>query len=94
MTSTDDESIFARIWREHRLSCLSRTTLGSYLLGTLSPEERDYVDFHIGVLNCPYCQSNLDDLRVGSEMVAADPGRTERLFESSVGFVRREAPRR
>ena len=89
----DDESTFAQIWREHRLSCPSRTTLGSYLLGTLSPEQRDYVDFHIGVLNCPYCRSNLDDLGEESEMVAAGPARTERLFESSVGFVRREASR-
>jgi len=87
--ATDDESIFARIWREHRLSCLSRTTLGSYLLGTLSPEHRDYVDFHIGVLKCPYCRSNLDDLKEESEMGASDSGRAERLFESSAGFVGR-----
>ena len=90
--ATNDESIFARIWREHRLSCLSRTTLGSYLLGTLSPEHRDYVDFHVDVLNCPYCRSNLDDLRGETETAAVDPGRTERLFESSVGSVRRGAP--
>ena len=89
---SDDENTFARIWREHRLSCLSRTTLGSYLLGTLPAEHRDYVDFHIGVLNCPYCRSNLDDLREENERAAVDPGRTERLFESSVGSVRRAAP--
>ena len=34
----DDANIFARIWREERLSCFSRSTLGGYLLGTLTPD--------------------------------------------------------
>jgi len=85
----DDENIFAQIWREQRLSCLDRRTLGAYLLGTLSPGWRDYVEFHLRVLECPYCQSNLDDL---SEEAARGPDgadRPKRLFESSVGHLPR-----
>ena len=83
-----DENVFARIWREERLSCLSRATLGGYLLGTLSPELRDYVEFHLNVLNCPYCRSNLDDMREEAESMEASARRKLRLYESSVGYLK------
>ncbi len=83
----DDANIFARIWREERLSCLSRSTLGGYLLGTLSAEVKDYVEFHLDVLGCPYCRSNLDDLREESEAAQTQAERKVRLFESSVGYL-------
>ena len=85
----NDENVFARIWREERLSCLSRATLGAYELGTLDEELRDYVEFHLNVLCCPYCRSNLDDLREEAESTEASSARKLRLFESSVGYVGR-----
>lgn len=85
----DDENIFAQIWREQRLSCLDRRTLGAYLLGTLSPGWRDYVEFHLRVLGCPYCQSNLDDLREEAAPGAHAEEVPKRLFESSVGHLPR-----
>jgi len=85
----NDENVFAQIWREERLSCLSRSDLGAYLLGTVDDELRDYIEFHLTVTNCPYCKSNLDDLREEAEAVAANSQRKLRLFESSVGYLGR-----
>ena len=78
-----------RIWRKERLSCLKRSTLGAYLLGTLSEEWQEYVEFHLEVAKCPYCQSNIDDIR--SEEAKSEEAEMlrERVFQSSVGFLRR-----
>ncbi|MDB5313227.1 MAG: hypothetical protein JWO38_7429 [Gemmataceae bacterium] len=51
------------IWRRERVSCPARDQLGGYLLGAGDPDLLDYVEFHINVIGCPYCQANLDDLR-------------------------------
>jgi len=83
----DDANVFARIWRAERLSCLDRSTLSAYVLGTLSAEWRDYVEFHLNVLGCPYCRSNLDDLREESAARGVQAERGQRLFESSVGHL-------
>ena len=89
MAMTDDENIFARIWQQERLSCLDRSTLGSYLLDALPADLKGYVEFHLRVLNCPYCQSNLDDLREEAESAEGRTERQERLYESSVGRLPR-----
>ncbi len=92
----------AAIWRRHRLSCLSRGQLGSYLLGTLSAEEAGYVDFHVRTVGCAFCGANLEDLQrqqVERERAAAASGssgspldpavqaRRQRYFQSSAGYL-------
>jgi hypothetical protein len=57
------EHTVGAIWRRERVSCLSREQLGSYLLGAGDAELLDYIDFHLKVIGCPYCQANLDDLK-------------------------------
>jgi hypothetical protein len=51
------------IWRRERISCPTRDQLGGYLLGAGDPDLLDYVEFHLNVIGCPYCQANLDDLK-------------------------------
>ena len=46
-------------------------------------EVGDYLD----VIQCPYCRSNLDDLREESESAQTQAERKVRLFESSVGYL-------
>jgi hypothetical protein len=57
------EHTVGAIWRRHRISCLDRDVLGSYLLNTGDPRLLDYVRFHLEVIGCPYCQANLEDLQ-------------------------------
>ena len=76
------------IWRRGRLSCLTRSQLGSYLLGTLDSKLVDYIEFHLDTAGCRICTANLDDLR---QAASADPEeadrsqRRRRYFESSAG---------
>jgi hypothetical protein len=57
------EHTVGAVWRRERVSCVSREQLGGYLLGAGDPELLDYVDFHLKVVGCPFCQANLDDLK-------------------------------
>lgn len=80
------------IWRRERLSCLTRSQLGSYLLGTLESPFVEYIEFHLDVVGCRLCAANLDDLRQAS---STRPGESEssqrrrRYFESSAGQLAR-----
>lgn len=74
-------------WRANLLSCVKRSTLGAYALGALDAEWRDYVAFHLETASCEICTANLDDLQrlEGAARKAAE----ERVFASSVGFLRK-----
>ena len=78
------------IWRRRQLSCIGRTDLAQYLLGQLPPAQRDYVEFHTGVIHCPICEANLEDLRQLSQAPEEDQSlRRRKFFESSAGKLRR-----
>ncbi len=82
---TDD--LVSAIWQEQRLSCLKRSTLGAYLLGTLDEPWRQYAAFHLDRLGCSFCRANLDDLRARD---AEDrQALRRRIMESTVGFLSR-----
>lgn len=75
------------IWRRLRLSCPTRTQLGSYLLGACSPELADYVEFHTQQVGCRYCSANLEDLdRPAAE--AESVQRRQKFFQSSAGYMK------
>lgn len=78
------------IWQRSRLSCPSRTELGGYLLGTLSTEPADYIEFHLKTVGCRVCQANLLDLEEQSKQSGQVPDRRRRFFESSAGLLRSE----
>ena len=87
----DEESAevtVARVWRERRLTCLKRSTLGSYLLQVLEEPWLGYTQFHLDVVACPMCLANLRDIEA-EDLAEYDPQRAEHLFTSSVGFLSR-----
>jgi hypothetical protein len=74
------------IWRRARLTCPSRQQLGSFLLDALDPELAAYITFHLQVIDCPFCQANLADLKSKSAPPAAEArakARHGRIVESS-----------
>ena len=77
------------IWRRERLSCPSRSELGSWLLETLDDELADYIEFHLQTIGCRACAANLDDLRQSQQRGAdATRQRRQKFFESSAGMLR------
>lgn len=79
------------IWRRHRLSCIPREQLGSYLLEVLDNEHAAYVHFHLETIGCRICQSNLEDLRKQAEESGEQTQRRrQRYFQSSAGGLRRD----
>jgi RNA polymerase sigma-70 factor (ECF subfamily) len=84
------EATIARVWRQNRLSCLKRSTIGSYLLGVLEEPWYSYTAFHLETVKCLMCKSNLDDL-AAETVENADGSLHERMFQSSVGFLSHHA---
>ena len=76
------------IWRRNQLGVPTREDLGSYLLGVLDDEKKEYIDFRINVLKCPFTIANLNDLKneqaVNDEIVQT---RRSSYYQSSVGYL-------
>lgn len=82
------EHSIGAIWRRQRLSCPNRDQLGSYLLQVLEADLQEYLDFHLNLIGCPFCQANLADLRLLQQ--EPEPQKNERrkkIFESSHGYL-------
>ena len=82
------------IWRHRRLSCPTRQQLGSSLLGAIDANTARYIDFHVEVVGCRYCQASLADLRAqrdGAEQIVAT--RRRKYFQSSAGYLKGEGGR-
>jgi anti-sigma factor RsiW len=76
------------IWRRHRLTCPTRSELGSYLLGVLAKEHAAYIAFHMEEAGCRLCQANHDDLkRQQAEQSDTGQRRRRKYFESSAGYL-------
>lgn len=85
----DGEHSLGAVWRRRRLTCADRSTLSGYVLGVLDDAQRRYLDFHLNVVGCRYCQANLDELRDRADQPAPPTaGRRKRIFDSSVGRLR------
>ena len=79
------------IWRRGRLTCPSRPQLGSYLLEALAPELATYIAFHIDIVECPYCQANLADLKSqAAASTGASQSRHRRILQSSQHLLNEE----
>jgi len=78
------------IWRHSRLSCPTRSELGSYLLQALPAELADYCKFHLETVGCRYCQANLADLEAQrAEAAERTQQRRRKFFQSSAGYLKR-----
>jgi hypothetical protein len=84
------EHSLGAVWRRRRLTCADRSTLSGYVLGVLDEARRRYLDFHLNVVGCRYCQANLDELRDRADQPAPPTeGRRKQIFDSSVGRLRK-----
>jgi len=83
----DVSSLVRTIWTDALFSCIKRSTLGSYALGVLDDEWRDYVRFHLEVAGCEICQAHLEDLEKDGQGISV--ATRERIVASSVGFLKR-----
>ncbi len=93
LAAADDdraEVTVARVWREHRLTCLKRSTLGAFLSEVLEEPWRGYTQFHLDVVACPMCLANVRDLQSEEDRDVSDS--PERIFQSSAGFLSRVPP--
>jgi hypothetical protein len=89
-SAAGDEHSVGAIWRRYRLTCPSREQLGSYLLDVLDKSHRDYVTFHIDVVDCPFCQANLVDLKNQDRDAAPAQTLRRRIFDSSAELLRKK----
>ena len=79
------------VWRKFRISCPSREQLGSYLLGAMTKEVKDYIDFHLKDVGCRFCLASLGDLKTrqqGSTQEATT--RRQRYFQTSAGLLNKD----
>ena len=77
--------LLSQVWESERPSCPKRSTLGKYTLGILPTSWADYVDFHVQILGCSFCNANLEELN-SSQAADADDETRNRLFQSTIGF--------
>jgi RNA polymerase sigma factor (sigma-70 family) len=82
------DSLLTDLWEFYRFSCPKRNTIGAYMLGTLEPDWRRYVEFHLNILGCRFCRANLDDLQSQSQETQQEAFQA-RIMESTVGFLSR-----
>ena len=76
------------IWRRRRLSCPSRSELGSYVLGACEATRAEYIEFHLRVIGCRYCVANLEDLeQTAGEQAEVVTRRRQKFFQSSAGYL-------
>lgn len=77
------------IWRQNRLSCPDRETLGSWLLGVVDDALGGYIQFHLQTIGCRFCNAELDELNAARSTAESSPAspRRRRYFESSAGLL-------
>jgi hypothetical protein len=79
------------IWRRSRLTCPDRQKLGSFLLDALAPDLAAYLTFHLEVVECPFCQANLADLKAQTQAASASSPsakrRRQRIFDTGVPLL-------
>jgi hypothetical protein len=56
-------------WVGGRLTCPSRDEWLQYLNRLLPSGEAEYLQFHLEVVSCPFCQANVSDLNDRNQMV-------------------------
>ncbi len=89
LSEADMEGLLVQIWQQYRPSCPKRSTIGAFLLKTLEPEWQNYVDFHLNVLGCHFCQANYQDLLEQNQQKGADKLQ-QRIMQSTVGFLQKQ----
>ena len=89
MSVSYSEDLLTEIWESQRLSCPKRSTLGAFLLESLSPEWFDYVDFHLTTMGCHFCRASFKDLQEQQTSEQHTQFRRQ-ILNSTVGFLSNE----
>ncbi len=50
------------LWVRERISCPHRDILSSWVDRSLGELEQDYIRFHLEIVDCPACQSEVEEL--------------------------------
>ena len=90
--SEPGDAMLSQIWQQQRLSCLKRSTIGAYLLGTLDQPWHDYVSFHLHQLGCRFCRANLEDLQLQGTGEQAQVLRDRILESTAVSYTHLTLP--
>lgn len=83
------ENLLTRTWQSLRPSCPKRSTIGRFLLQTLSGDWQAYVDFHLHQLGCHFCRANLADLERQNQEADHPRALHTRIMQSTVGFLKK-----
>jgi len=78
------------IWRRYRISCPTRSTLGSHLLGVLDEPLSQYLEFHLQTIGCRICNAVVAELEESRQPEPVKTDRRKRYFESSAGMLRKD----
>lgn len=77
------------IWRRNQIGVPSVEQMGNYLLGILSKEEMEYIDFRINELKCPFTFALHQDLQVQQdESDKQSKTRREKFYNSSANLLK------
>ncbi len=77
------------IWRYHQIGVPERAVVGQYLLGVLTQEQKDYIDFRLNILKCPFTMALVADLRnQQAESEDRSQKRRGKYYESSAGLLK------
>ena len=79
------EDLLTEVWESERLSCPKRSTLGAFLLESLSPEWFDYVDFHLTTMGCHFCRASFKDLQ--EQRANEHTPFRDRILNSTIGLL-------
>ena len=78
------------IWRRNQIGVPSSEDMGKYLLGVLSPEQADYINFRMDTLKCRYTSAMYFDLQDQSKATPPQvDNRRRKYFDSSAGLLKR-----
>jgi RNA polymerase sigma factor (sigma-70 family) len=80
------EDLLTEVWGSQRLSCPKRSTLGAFLLESLSPEWFDYVDFHLTTMGCHFCRASFKDLQE-QQAGSQETQFRQQILNSTIGFL-------
>lgn len=95
VTPEEERLLFtvASVWREERVSCPHPDLLRAYLGGSLDGAAAEYLGFHLGESQCPYCNALVDEMRAADEQAERErlDGLRDKLRRSTVAALRHQS---
>ena len=81
------------IWRRHQVAVPTVETMQNHLMGVLTTEESDYIEFRMNELKCPFTIAMQKDLQAQqSENAELSKTRREKFYKTSAGLLKKNEP--